>query len=772
MDTSPPEITRLLIDHLPNQIFWKDPDGVYLGCNSAFARTVGLDSPDDVIGKTDFDFNRDPSMAASYRQWDKQVFESGEPLWELLEEYTNSDGQIGFVLTSKVPIRDSDSTIVGVLGLCVDVTERVKSERALAQSERRLRMSTEKAGVAVWEYDVVEDRMWRSQMHDALYGLEGIENWTKETFFDSTHPEDRDFTSKIVESSFLPGGPDHYTFDFRVVWPDLSIHWLSVSAEVTARDPDGNALKVCGCLVDVSERKAVEQALRQRETALREAQEIAHLANWNYDVASDTFSCSDEFYRITGIGLGKQMTKELVMARIHPDDLSDYQEAVRELHTQGKVQGIFRFIRPDGAIRHLEAQGMTDFDDGGKPSRHYGTVLDITEQQRRDEEKSMLEEQFHQAQKMEAIGRLAGGVAHDFNNLLTVINSYAELILQRVEENPELHSDTQEILKAGRQAASLTRQLLAFSRKQPMEVQLLDLNEVVRGTSKMLGRLIGEDIDLQTSLKSGIHQVRADSSQIEQILLNLAVNARDAMPNGGVLRIETDQADGTDPMSKRHGRKKSSSYVVLTVTDTGSGMGPEVLEQIFDPFFTTKEQGRGTGLGLSTVYGIVEQSGGYISVSSEPGQGTSFRVYLPATSEGPSEPSSPEKGSSPSGRETILLVEDDRAVRRLIRRSLSSLGYHVLSAGNGEEGLREFKAQPESIDLVLTDVVMPGMSGKEMTNRISALRPQTKVLYMSGYAENVIAHNGVLDEGVQFLPKPFTLANLQSKVRGILQNNE
>jgi PAS domain S-box-containing protein len=382
-------------------------------------------------------------------------------------------------------------------------------------------------------------------------------------------------------------------------------------------------------------------------------------------------------------------------------------------------------------------------------------------------ERRKLEDQFRQSQKMEAVGRLAGGVAHDFNNLLTVINGYSELLLRQIGENSPLRKEVDEIRKAGDRASMLTQQLLAFSRRQVLQPKVLDLNSAVSGMATMLRRLIGEDIDLRILPGEGLGRVKADPGQVEQIILNLVVNARDAMPGGGRLSIETSNTflDGT--FSSKHPYAVTGPHLLLAVSDTGVGMSEDTQAHLFEPFFTTKETGKGTGLGLSTVYGIVEQSQGYIHVYSELGKGTTVKIYLPRV-EGEDETVSPVSAPAPHGTETVLVAEDNAQVRDFVTRVLSAKGYRVLSASEGFEALRLCGECADPVDLLVTDVVMPRMGGRELASRVETAKPGVRVLFVSGYTEDAISHHGILEEGLQFLQKPFTTDALLRKVREVL----
>jgi nitrogen-specific signal transduction histidine kinase len=396
------------------------------------------------------------------------------------------------------------------------------------------------------------------------------------------------------------------------------------------------------------------------------------------------------------------------------------------------------------------------------PGRHFIILRDITEHKH-------LEAQFLQAQKMEAIGRLAGGIAHDFNNMLTVIEGYSALLLENLHLQDPRRRAIEEIKKAAERSSALTRQLLAFSRKQTLQPVLLDLNATVTEMSNMLHRLVGEDIAVLTQLAPALEPVKVDPGQIEQIIMNLAVNARDAMPDGGTLMIETANVAFDERSRPLHPEIPPGSYVLLAVSDTGQGMDEAIKAHLFEPFFTTKEPGKGTGLGLASVYGIIKQSGGYISVYSEIGHGTTFNIYLPQTAaEAPVSPPSLLTAERLQGTETVLLVEDEATVRELISHVLEMDGYTVLEVSQGDEAVALGAQYPGIIHLLMTDVVMPGMSGPQLARRLIEVRPELKVLYLSGYIEHPLIQRGVLEPSVAFLQKPFTLLSLTQKVREVL----
>ena len=521
------------------------------------------------------------------------------------------------------------------------------------------------------------------------------------------------------------------------------------------------------------ERKQMEEALRKSEERFRDLYDHAPLGYHEYD-AEGRITCVNR----TDLEMLGYTAEEMIGQSMWKFNVGE--NTVRE-QILAKLAGTLRpgrnlertYRRKDGTTFPVLIEDRLILDEKGQIKGIRCTIQDITERKRVEEEKASLKEQLRQSQKMEAIGKLAGGVAHDFNNLLTVIHGYSELMLNSLDQNSRLRQDVQEIMHASERASSLTRQLLAFSRKQVLQPKVLDLNAHVSNMDKMLRRMIGEDIELVTLLVTDLGRIKADPGQIEQVLLNLAVNAKDAMLSGGKLTIETANVKLDENYACSRVGVTPGDYVMLSMSDTGVGMAPETKERIFEPFFTTKDTGKGTGLGLSTVYGIIQQSGGNIWVYSEPGLGTTFKIYLP-TIEGNTESLRPAAVSTKSlqGSETILLVEDEEMVRKLACTVLEKNGYRVLEASNGDKALDVVQGQNGNlIHLMVTDVVMPGMSGRQLADRLVSLQPELKVLYMSGYTDNAIVHHGVLDPGVAYIQKPFTPDALASKVREILDGN-
>jgi len=528
---------------------------------------------------------------------------------------------------------------------------------------------------------------------------------------------------------------------------------------------------------DRRQRNEAEHALRQSERTLRDIESrttfalvAAGAGVWAVELATDRSTWSATMAAVFGLTMDKvPKTSEEFFRLLHPDDRREVETAIGLAIAAKSAYALeFRTIWPDGSTHWIDGRGQASYDADGKPIELRGIGLDVTA-------RKSLERQLEQSQKMESVGQLAGGIAHDFNNLLTVINGTAELAIAELREggplHEDLHEDLQEIRRAGERAAALTRQLLAFSRKQILQPQAMDFNAVVVEMESLLRRLIGEDIDLVVRPTQGLGCVKADPGQMEQVIVNLAVNARDAMPHGGQLTIETRNVEIDEPYAREHGvAVKPGPYVMLAISDTGVGMDQVTREQIFEPFFTTKGPGKGTGLGLSTVYGIVKQSGGFIWVYSEVGQGTSFKIYLPQVADVAGGKRHSPTVAPAHGTETILLVEDVEGLRKLTKRMLESAGYTVLTAANGEEALLMLERDDKPLHLMVTDVVMPGMSGRTLAEQFDATRPGMKVLYMSGYTDDVVVRHGVLDEGMPFLAKPFTAVELTRKVREVLDS--
>lgn len=527
-------------------------------------------------------------------------------------------------------------------------------------------------------------------------------------------------------------------------------------------------------LVDQEQRLKEVEAQRQQEERLHRLAENVPGAIYEFYARKGTGEMGLRYAsgRITDIfgdlgGLDGMF--ERLLQRMPSEDAERMLASIRDAVEQEKhweFEG--RFQRADG--RTIWFRGMSSPSRFGDELVFYGVILDVTDRVRSEEERAVLEEQLRQSQKMEAIGLLAGGVAHDLNNLLSPILGYADMLLLDPKLDEQLRGQVQEILSVSEKARDLVRQLTAFGRKQTLEIRPLDLNEIVSSFSKLLRRTLREDIRIDLKLAPGLNAVAADRGQIEQVVMNLAVNARDAIPQDGVLTISTEEIAADEAFVAKFRDMGPGRYICLTVSDSGTGMTEEVAERVFEPFFTTKEQGKGTGLGLATVYGIVTQNKGFVTVHSQLGHGSAFRVYLPRVGEAPApEQTKPASAASESrGTETILLVEDEAMVRELAAAGLRRLGYTVLECEGPNEAMRTLETRPAGVHLLLTDVIMPEMNGRDLSVHVKRMHPEVNVLFMSGYAEDIVAHSGVLEEEVNFIGKPFRIWQLAAKVREVL----
>jgi two-component system cell cycle sensor histidine kinase/response regulator CckA len=561
-------------------------------------------------------------------------------------------------------------------------------------------------------------------------------------------------------------GPDKSVVENPVVTQsgeERMIEWRNT----LQRDGEGRVVSVLTSGTDFTERNRASERQRIAEERTQFILKAAGIGIWDMNYVTGVLAWSETLEAHYGLKPGTfGGTWEEFVKRVHPDDREPFLKAVGTAMKDGSdfsVQN--RSLWPDGTVRRLTGAGRIQTDEHGAPIRGAGISIDITERRQ-------LEEQFHQAQKMEAVGRLAGGIAHDFNNLLMVITGYSDILLQGLLVGDPRRADLEQIGKAAQSATALTRQLLAFSRQQVIEPVDVALDAAVASSSTMLKRLIGEDVELVTSLHSATATVRIDPGQLEQVIMNLSVNARDAMPTGGKLTIETAIVDLTEADAIAHWPATSGRFALLAVSDTGVGMDRATQAKIFEPFFTTKEQGKGTGLGLATVHGIVNQSGGFIWLYSELGQGTTFKIYLPLV-EGVAaiNRASPVRGVFPYGVESVLLAEDSDGVRDIATRVLEQHGYKVAAASSAAAALDLAAAAGARFDLLLTDIVMPGMSGRVLADAFLERHPKAKVLYMSGYTDDAVVRHGVLRAETPFLQKPFSPRALASRVRELLDSS-
>jgi PAS domain S-box-containing protein len=660
-------------------------------------------------------------------------------------------------------LQQSVSGLVGLVLLfdCYIIYQQVqlhRMRRRQMEQEQLFRLISENVADMIAVVDMNGRRIYNSSSYERFLGY-SIDELQKASGFDQIHPDDRERVREAATETCRAGIGK--MLEYRIRHKDGSWRFLeSISSLIIG--PNGEPDKLVIVNRDISDRKNAVEALRLSEAGFRSVIEDAPYGIYSSTVGGRFLRVNPALQKM----LGYKSKDELLAVGLVTEvfrERSDFQRLVKLLAETGEFRDIeIEWKRKDNTPITVRCSGrnLNDGTGGGPACEVF--VEDVTERR-------ILERQLRMAAKMEAVGRLSGGVAHDFNNILGVILGYSQVLRRKVGPDSPLHEFVDEIQKAGQRAVSLTRQLLAFSRQQILTPAVLDLNTLLTDMEKMLPRLIGEDINVICKLEPDLGRVKVDQGQIEQVIMNLAVNARDAMPEGGNLVIQTRNIELDEAYARQHAGAKAGRFVMLSVADTGTGMDPVTLAQIFEPFFTTKEVGKGTGLGLATVYGVVKQSGGYIWVDSAPGKGANFQIFLPRVEER-SAPLVVSKSTAGNlrGTETVLLVEDSEPLMKLARSFLLERGFHVLAAPNGEEAIRVARGHDGRIHLLLTDVIMPGINGRVLSDNLLLSRPEMKVLYMSGYTDSFIAAQGVLDEGTHLLHKPFSEDELIRKVRTVL----
>jgi two-component system cell cycle sensor histidine kinase/response regulator CckA len=626
-----------------------------------------------------------------------------------------------------------------------EMTDRKRAEEALRDSEAKYRVFFENNPLPGWVVDT-KSRRFLAVNEAAVrhYGYSRAEFLALTTGDIELPPE---------------AGP-------RVGRRHVTKNGAIIDVEIVSHPTPGPQPSEFVLAYDVTERLRNEAAVRESAERLNLALRASRTGVWSLDAPSGALVWDAYAGEIFGFpGEGSAARFDDLLDAVHPSDRELVSQSILGADPpRSEVAIEFRVVWPDTTVHYLFSRGQAFFDDNGALARVVGVSHDITGQRR-------LEEQFRHSQKMEAVGRLASGIAHDFNNLLTVILGYTTVVHAKLESGDPLRRMVAEARRAGEQAALLTGQLLAFSRKQVTKMEVLDINDSVRGVMDMLQRLLGEDIDLSVALDDALFPVTADAGQFNQVLMNLAVNAHDAMPGGGQLRIETCAVQREREDVGRHGVRPAGRYAMLAVTDTGSGMSAETLSHIFEPFFTTKDPSKGTGLGLATVYGIVRQHGGWVDVVSELGRGASFQIYFPAASAASTAPAPAIAAPASAPRTgTILLVEDQAAIRMLLEDVLSEAGHRVVAAADGSAALEVAGQYTGALDLLITDVVMPEMSGPDLASQLTPLRPSMIVLYMSGYTDHALLHRGAIEQGAAFLQKPFLPESLLCKIDELLSS--
>lgn len=745
-------LLRAVTQGSTDAVYVKDLDGRYLLVNEAAADFVGR-SKANILGRTDEELF-DGIDAVRIMERDRRVAKSG--VTETIEIKIRAAGVTRTYLSTKMPFRDDTGKVIGLVGISRDITQSKHAEAALRESEERFRSVAEGVADPLFVHDALGKILFVNPSAERALGYTEQELLSMHVF-----ELDREFNrEKAVElwkaQAEKPLEP--MTFETRHSRKDGT----SFPVEIRLGMIRSHGKWVYLATVrDLSERKRIERQLRNQELLIREAAEMAHLGGWGFDPVTLEGDWTPEVAVIHDLEPTARANVAEGINFFVPEDRPKIEAAVREAITSGKPYDLELQIETALGNRKWVRTTCQPIVEDGQIVRVRGTMQDVTA-------RKLLEEQFRQAQKMEAVGRLAGGIAHDFNNLLTVINGYCEMILADLPSNDRIRPLIVEVFEAGERAASLTNQLLAFSRKAVIAPSILDLKESISNSEKMLRRLIGEDIILSVFGDEKPCRIVADPHQIDQVILNLAVNSRDAMPQGGRLDISIKTTLIAWPLNTILGAMQPGRYVEMAVTDSGCGMSKSVLAKIFEPFFTTKSAGSGTGLGLAVVHGIVQQAGGHITVESAPGHGTTFRLYFEEVIESEKQSFADTSPGSSRGTETILLVEDEEAVRTLSRLALESQGYKVVTAGDGKEAMESIDRMNELPRILVTDVVMPEMSGRELAESIKKRIPDMKVLYLSGYTNDAVLRFGVEESKDTLLQKPFSPMGLTRKVRSVL----
>ena len=779
------------------QMFQASPDGLCIAdlnhrvllANETFVRMFEYEAA-DVVGQTLENLVVPPDRLAE-SQWVTEALAKGQRI-TLETQRRKKDGSLLDVSMSCAPLL-LDGKMAGFYAGYHDISDR---RRVVALSSALYRVAEKSSSAHDLQqffaavHGIVDELMYARNFYIALYDQES-DLLTFPYFVDEqdTAPGPKKLAHGLTDYLIRTGQALLATPEVLQAMEDRgevarngsrSLDWMGVPLKVNGHtfgalvvqtysknirygERDKEILTfVARQLASAVEIKKNEQALRRSEARYRSLVQSSVYGIYRSSLEGRFLDVNPAIITM----LGYRSTEEVLLLDPTKDVFAHTEEHLRlieEFRRTGRLDGIeVKWKRSDGKTITVRISGRA-VSSADEPADVLEAIAeDVTDRR-------VLEDQFRQAQKMEAVGRLAGGVAHDFNNLLMVISGYAEVMLSTLESDHRLREKALAIQQASDRATTLTRQLLAFSRKQLLELKIVDVNAIVSDMERLLRPLIGENVQFVTRLSPDAAHIRADAGQLEQVLMNLVVNAKDAMSSGGTLTIQTEKMLVDENHRRGPTFIRPGDYVVLSVTDTGMGMDKETQSRIFEPFFTTKEKGKGTGLGLSTVYGIVKQSGGYVMVQSEPNHGTTFQIYLPRV-----EGVGAEKHSAPAvpialgGTETVLLVEDEESVRQLVRETLAAKGYRVIEASNGESGLAVATQHEGKIDLVITDVVMPGMGGRELVQQLAQTRPETKVLYLSGYTEDAIVNGGTLESGAAFLQKPFTLQSLARKVREVL----
>lgn len=781
-------LLNTFVEAVPGVVYAKDRQGRLLIGNRGTSDLIGK-PPEHYIGKTDAELLENPEQAAAVMDADERVMSTGRAE-QLEEEVSYPDGRRAYWLSTKAPMLDAGGQVVGLIGASLDITDRKTVEAQRREIQERYRLAARATNDAIWDWQMADGHVIWNEAVTTLFGHPITES-SAQWWLDHIHPEDRQRIDHSIHEVIDNGG-ESWSAEYRFARADGSYAHI-LDRGTVLRSASGEALRMIGAMLDLSERRATQTALAESEERLRLATEASGIGFWDVDLIHDVLIWPARTKAMFGISAEVPVSMADFYAGLHPQDSEKIQEAfanaadpaVRALYdVEYRTVG-----KEDGVVRWVAAKGRGVFE-GDRCVRVVGVAIDITAKkdietqlldlnntlesrvQEEVAERAKVEEALRQSQKMEAVGQLTGGIAHDFNNMLAAIIGPLDLLSDRIDpDDARAKRYVDMAMEASRRAAQLTQRLLAFSRQQPLRPESLDANKLVAGMSDLLSHALGSSVQLETVLSGGLWRTSADPNQLENVILNLAVNARDAMPEGGRLTVETANCYLDHAYVADHPGISAGQYVLICVSDTGSGMPAEVIAKAFDPFFTTKEVGRGTGLGLSQVYGFVKQTGGHVKIYSELGSGTTIKLYLPRL-QGPGAELSAAVVSKPlprgESKEVVLVVEDEAAVRQFSVEALSELGYHVLEADGAAAALQILENEP-GIALLFTDVVMPVTNGRKLADEACRRWPHLKVLFTTGYSRNAVVHNGVLDPGVHLIVKPFTVQELATRVRDVLE---
>lgn len=702
-----------------------------------------------------------PEDGAKFQQLIVEYVSKKEP-FSIEYRLRNQKGEYRWILDECTPQFSVKGEFIGYIGHGVDITAQKNIENSLRQAEKRLYETQELAKLGHWEYEIATNRVEWSPTLCRLYGIDPQNPPSLKQFLEEfVHPDDLDYV-RGIQQKLIQNPSDIVYFDYRINRKNGSMIWVQ-NKVIASSNSQGQLTHLIGITQEITERKLAEQAIKESQRLLEIAGDVALVGGWDLDLVKNTLRWSKQTYRIHEVPEDYEPTVESAIQFYAPEAQSIIRNAVEKAMMDGTPWRLeLPFITAKGKRLWVIASGEAEVQNG-QVVRLYGAFQDITARKVAEKEQETLRNQLVHSQRLESVGRLAGGVAHDFNNMLSVIIGNMDLALELVSPEQEIYSHLLETKKSALRSADLVRQLLAFARKQPTVPSVVDLNEVIQGMLNLLKRLIGENIQLKWHPMPNLPKIKIDPIQVDQLLANLCVNAKDAITGHGIITIST---------SLGNNQNNYPRYVELQVSDTGSGIPPEMIEHIFEPFFTTKDVGQGTGLGLAMVYGIVQQNRGYISVNSQVGQGTTFHIFFPVCEDCSSinpTVSPTQKPRSSARSKTILLVEDEQSVLKLTQTVLLKAGYKVLTASTPYEALQIAADQSFSIDILLTDVVMPEMDGEELSRKIQIHQPRIHKIYMSGYPAEILAKNNINSQDISFISKPFMPHQLIELVESILK---